>query len=367
MSTLRIKNALLYNAEDRSFKKGGLTVENGKFAEIRAYENAVDMDGALILPGLIDVHTHGRGGFDFISASVTQMKEMKKLYAAKGVTTVVPTLASDTLENMLDAVSRVKEAGFRAVHIEGRYLNPKRRGAHNISHLAPLSEEEAALFAERAGAMKLHVTAAYELDRNGKFLSALLAHGATAGLGHTDADFETAMSLVSQGLRSFTHLFNTMPPIHHRNGGAVLAGLLSDAYTEIICDGIHLAPETVSLIGKVKSPEKVVLITDSMEGTGCPDGNYSIAGNPVCLNGGKVYTSDGAIAGSTLELLDAVKNYSAFRKIPFAGAVSCATSNPAAMIGFDDIGSITPGKRADFLVLAHDFSLKEVYCGGEKR
>ncbi len=367
MSTLRIKNALLYDAGERSFKKGGFTVENGKFAEMREYENAVDMGGALIIPGLIDVHTHGRGGFDFISATVTEMKEMRRLYAAKGVTTVVPTLASDTLENMLDAVSRAKEAGFRAVHMEGRYLNPERRGAHHVSLLAPLSEREAILFAERAGNMKLHVTAAYELDRDGKFLSALLAHGATAGLGHTDADFETAMSLVARGVRSFTHLFNTMPPIHHRRGGAVMAGLLSDAYTEIICDGFHLAPETVSLVGKVKSPEKVVLITDSMEGTGCPDGNYSIAGNPVCLRGGKAYTLDGAIAGSTLELLDAVENYSAFRKIPFAGAVSCATSNPAAMIGLDDVGCIAPGKRADFLVLAGDFSLKEVYCAGEKK
>lgn len=144
------------------------------------------------------------------------------------------------------------------------------------------------------------------------------------------------------------------------------AGLLSDAYTELICDGFHVSPEMISLAGRVKSPERVVLITDSMEGTGCPDGDYSIAGNPVILRGGRAYTADGAIAGSTLDLIDGVRNYSEFRNIPFAGAVPCATSNPADMIGLSDTGRIEPGFRADFVVLNPDFSVREVYISGNR-
>lgn len=366
MNCLKIRNALVFDNRKRGFFRGGFTVSGGRFTDLREPENGTDMDGAMIIPGLVDVHTHGRGGYDFVSATVPQMKEMKRLYAEKGVTAVVPTIASDTLDNMLSAVSRVRESGFRAVHIEGRYLNPKRRGAHREDLLAPLSSAEVALFRERAGNMRLHFTAAFELDADGSFLDAIRSGGATAGLGHTDADYGTAMKLAENGIRSFTHLFNAMPPVHHRAGGAAAAGLLSDAYTELICDGFHVSPEMISLAGRVKSPERVVLITDSMEGTGCLDGDYSIAGNPVILRGGRAYTADGAIAGSTLDLIDGVRNYSEFRNIPFAGAVPCATSNPADMIGLSDTGRIEPGFRADFVVLNPDFSVREVYISGNR-
>lgn len=366
MNCLKIKNALVFDSEERSFRQGGFTVSGGRFTDMREPDSGLDMDGAMIIPGLVDVHTHGRGGYDFVSATVSQMKNMKQLYAERGVTTVVPTIASDTLDNMLFAVSAVRETGFRAVHIEGRYLNPKRRGAHRADLLAPLSSDEVTLFREKAGNMRLHFTAAFELDCDGSFLTSIRSNGATAGLGHTDADFETALGLTEKGVRSFTHLFNAMSPIHHRAGGTATAGLLSEAYVELICDGFHVSPEIVSLVGRVKAPEKVVLITDSMEGTGCPDGSYSIAGNPVLLRNGKAYTSDGAIAGSTLDLIDGVRNYSSFRGIPFAGAVPCATSNPADMIGLSDVGRISLGYRSDFIVLNPDFSVREVYISGNR-
>ncbi len=363
---MKLKNILLYDTDTRAFRPGGLVCENGRITELRETENALDGHGDLILPGLIDVHTHGRGGYDFNTASIAEMKEMKRLYALQGVTTVVPTLASDTWDNLLSAVSRIREAGYRAVHMEGRYLNPQRRGAHAEALLAPLSPEEVAVLAAKAGGMHLHLSASYELDKNGDFLAAVLAHGATAGLAHTNATYEEAMTAVHRGLRSFTHLFNTMPPIHHRAGGAILAGLLSDAYTEIICDGFHLAPETVALVGKTKDPSRVVLITDSMEGTGCPDGLYHIAGNPVHLKDGKAYTEEGAIAGSTLELWDGIKNYAAFRGIPFSGAIGAATRNPAMMLNLKEVGTLKVGYRADFIRVSPTFERKEVYVGGVK-
>ncbi len=361
---MKLKNAFLYDDKKRVFRPGGLVTEGDTVTELREYPDAKDCEGDLILPGLIDVHTHGRGGYDFGSASVEELKHLQQLYARQGVTTVVPTLASDTFDNLLAAVDRIRQAGYTALHLEGRYLNPRRRGAHAESLLAPLSPEELGRLLEAAGSLRVHVSAAYELDPDGRFLATVLAHGATAGLAHTDAGYEEAMRMINRGLRSFTHLFNGMPPLHHRHGGAVMAGLLSDAYTEIICDGFHLAPETVALVGRAKEPERVVLITDSMEGTGCPDGPFAIAGNPVTLKDGKAYTAEGAIAGSTLELLDGVRHYADFCGIPFAGAVAAATINPARMLGLPRVGRLAVGNRADFLVLSPSFELKAVYVGG---
>ena len=363
---MNIKNALVYDQATRTFRLGGLSCEDGKIVSFEEKENAVDFGGDLLIPGLVDVHTHGRGGYDFNLASTEQMVEMKRLYAKEGVTTVVPTLASDTFENLLASIKSIKEAGFRAVHVEGRYLNAKRRGAHAEPLLAPLCEKDLDAIFEAAGDMHVHISAAYELDADGSFLKGVLSRGGTAGLAHTDATFGEAEDAVSRGVRSFTHLFNAMPPIHHRKGGAIVAGLVTDAYTEIICDGFHLAPETVRLVQKAKTPCRVVLITDSMEGTGCPDGNYQIAGNPVILKDGKAYTEEGAIAGSTINLLEGLKNYADFCGLLLEKAVAAATENPAAMLGMADIGKLEVGLCADFIRLSPDGTLKEVYIGANK-
>lgn len=361
---MTIQNVNLYNTDLQKFMQGTLTVEDGKIQSITYDAEAAD--GDYIIPGLVDGHTHGRGGFDYNTATLEQMKTMKRLYAEKGVTTVVPTLASDTLENLISSIQKIREAGYIAVHMEGRYLNPKRRGAHAAHLIAPLTASEVALLKEAAGDMHLHVSASYELDTDGEFLKAVKACGATASLAHTDATFAEAMTAVENGVASFTHLFNAMPPVHHRAGGAILAGLVSDAYTEIICDGFHLAPETVKLVKTAKDPARVVLITDSMEGTGCPDGEYSIAGNPVYLKGGKAYTIEGAIAGSTLELLDGVKNYAAFSGVSFEEALPAATKNPATLLSLQGVGALKEGYSANFVRLSSDFAIKEVYVGGEK-
>ena len=170
---------------------------------------------------------------------------------------------------------------------------------------------------------------------------------------------------MEKGVTGLTHTFNAMPPLHHRDGGAVAAGLLSDtAYCEMICDGFHIAPHMVKLAYRLAG-RRLTLITDSMEATGCPDGEYRIAGNPVTVKDGKARTHDGAIAGSTLSMWEAVQNLRAFADATFEEAVYAATMAPAVKAGIDsEVGSITVGKRADLLILEDENTLGRILCGG---
>ena len=214
---------------------------------------------------------------------------------------------------------------------------------------------------------RAHVSAALELDMGGSFTSSALKNGATLGLAHTDATFAEAQAAFERGATSLTHTYNAMSPFHHRDGGAVGAGLLNkNVYCELIADGFHVSPEAVKLAYQLKG-KKLVLITDSMAATGMPDGEYSIAGLPVTVKDGKARTIEGAIAGSTLSLIDGVKNLAAFAEIPFSEALYHATIAPAKMLGiFDTVGSLEAGKVANMIIFDKELNVREVIFEGRK-
>lgn len=379
---LLIKNVNVYHSDSMRFVPGALYASGdlikGVYPEGDALPEipdarVVDGGGCYLVPGLVDTHTHGIAGGDFISASQEKMAEMARAYLRGGVTSVMPTLASAPLEDMVAAVKRITEmmragtdlGAFCGVHLEGRYLNAAKRGAHAPALLASLEAKELdALIGEAEGAV--HVSAAFELDEDGAFAARALSLGATLGLAHTTATYAQAKQAILRGVNNFTHLFNAMPPLHHRDGGAVCAAFDSDVFAELIVDGVHVSPEMVALAYRNKK-QQLVLITDSMEATDCADGEYSIAGMPVTVKDGKAVTHDGAIAGSTLHLLDGVKNLAAFANIPFEQALYCATAAPAKAMGLDAvIGSLECGKRADMLLLDEDFNVACVWCGGNE-
>ena len=356
-----IKNANVYVNAKRCFEKKDILIADGIIADIGKLDGAdtdiFDADGQAAVAGLIDVHTHGRTGYDFNEADGEALHAMAKDYAAHGVTAVMPTLASAPLEQMAEAAGRAcgfspydNEAALLGIHLEGRYLNPNKKGAHARHLISGLFADELDIFAKYS---PLHVSAAYELDADGSFSAKALAIGATLGLGHTEADYAQARLAEQRGVTAYTHLFNAMPALHHRDGGAVCAALTGNAYAELICDGIHVAPQMIKLAYSMLGAERTVLISDSMEATGCPDGDgYSICGNAVTVKNGVPYTTDGALAGSTLTLDRAVNNLIDFCGIPLSDAILCATENPAKEIGcFDRLGSIDVGKRADILFL----------------
>lgn len=382
-----IINAELYDTETRDFFAGDLLEREGRILEISRGSSAwrdrlpdseiYDAAGRRVLPGLVDVHTHGRAGGDFVSADMDTLRRMSESYLRSGVTTILPTLASAEPEQLHAAIQRLRrlageelsEAGQPQVHIaglhlEGRYLNPAKRGAHAPSLLAPLDADELEGFLQAMPGVR-HITMAPELDADGSFLRRALACGATVALGHSMATYAQATAAFDSGVTAVTHLYNALPPLHHREGGAVCAALLSDRVScELICDGLHISPEMVRLASRLAG-DRVVLITDSMEATGCPDGAYSIAGMPVTVTNGKALTSDGALAGSTLTLLDGVYNYARFAGRSFGEAVYAATMAPALEVGLaDELGSLAPGKRADALIVGKDGRPDAVLCGG---
>ena len=382
-------NGKLFDTATGAFTPAEMLIEDGKIAALGAPNTLsregvelLDADGALVVPGLVDVHTHGRAGGDFNDADTALLQKMSRSYLGAGVTTVMPTLASAPLDSFGEAADRIamvaaapEGARYIGLHLEGRYLNPKKRGAHAAQLIAPLDGDELITLAERmrrpyGGQCPMRASAALELDGDGSFTAAAKAQDIRLSLGHTDATFEAASAAVAAGANCFTHLYNAMPPLHHRAGGAIMACFDSEAYGEIICDGFHIAPEMVRLAYRMLSSRRLVLISDSMQGTACPDGDYSIAGLPVTVRDGKAYTIEGNIAGSTLNLLDGVFNLMTFCGISLEQALPCATCNPARAAGIDHlVGSLRTGLYADFLLLDSKdgvHTLRDVYVGGRR-
>ncbi|MBE6598988.1 MAG: N-acetylglucosamine-6-phosphate deacetylase [Ruminococcaceae bacterium] len=379
------KGAMVYSSCSRSFIKADICTENGIITDVAAEEAAlspdtevIDCAGKYIIPGLVDIHTHGRGGFDFNTVKESEMAEVRASYAAAGTTTVMATLASATLDSLHESMEIIGKnrtpvpgiASIAGTHLEGRYLSVKRRGAHAESLLAPLDADELADLIGRMSPLPVHVSAAVEQDGGEAFVKRAVSLGATVGMVHSDATYAEAMEAVQWGITSFTHTFNAMRPIHHREPGNMIASLMCDsAYTELICDGEHVHPAMIALAHRTKPTDKLILITDSMEAAGCSDGTYAIAGLKVFVKDGRAINEDGALAGSTLNLFAAMKNFMSFTGITLEEAIPCATSNPAAMVGIDSIcGELRKGLRADLLILNDrtDPEIEAVYAFGAK-
>lgn len=393
MKTLYINTQIWQDGDVAVFEPGELLCEDGIIIAralpgelTRNGVEVVDLDGALVAPGLIDVHTHGRAGGDFASADTETLIRMSHSYLASGTTTVMPTLASAPLEDFATAAHRIaavaaQNEGARLIglHLEGRYLNPEKRGAHAAALLAPLDASELSALHERMCRpykdrdmdIPLRLSAALELDESGEFAAAANRLGIRLSLGHTTADYAAALRAIERGANSFTHLFNAMPPLHHRGGGAVAACFDAaaqgrDVMGELICDGLHIAPEMIRLAYRLLGRDHTLLITDSMAGTGCPDGEYALAGERVLLKNGRAVTESGALAGSTLSLWRGVCNLSDMCDIPLAEAIRCATRNPARLIGLDGkLGTLTVGAYADMILIEPTArTLSGVVCRG---
>ena len=383
MRRVAFVNGQIFNSVSEEFVSATVLCEDGFITDVTResvpsdYE-IIDLQGKYLIPGLVDVHTHGVGGNDFNFAKESEIPQMLLKYARMGTTSVMATLASDTMPHLMNSVFAINQnrlntragcANIIGVHLEGRYLNPEMRGAHALELLASPSVEELVSLATAMMPPPIHISIAPELEGAEPFMRKARELGATIGIAHTSASYEQARRALLFGARSFTHTFNAMTKIHHRMPGAAVCSLTYDgAYTELIADGEHVHPAMVVLAYKSKPKDKLVLITDSMGAAGAPDGEYFVGGTHVTVKNGVAINDDGVLAGSTLTMFKAVKNLMKFCGITLNEAIKYATINPATMVKADFVGRIAKCYRADFIVIDDIINpeIDTVYVGAQR-
>jgi len=373
--TVRIENAYIFNTEKRCFEYGSLCFENGTIIKRVLFPDAViDAAGGYLLPGFIDVHTHGRNGMDIMEADSKTLSALSRSYAKSGVTTLFPTVMTAPMDKLKKAIENIKNtrtvADFAGIHIEGPYISAKKPGCHNIPDIRPLDIPEIFELTESILPYRTHLTVAPEEDTDGliaAFMERFGACGGSVAIGHSNADYATCVKALGDGANAFTHTFNAMTAIGHREPGVAGAALATDSYAELICDGVHVSPAVIHMAYHAKTAfnDKFVLVTDSITPAGLPDGDYEMNGIKFTLKDGKAATKEGTIVGSALDMMTAVKNLAAFANIRFEDALICATKSPAEMVGiYESRGSLTVGKRADLILCDKQMNISDVYCAG---
>jgi N-acetylglucosamine-6-phosphate deacetylase len=362
-----LKNGAVVLADTVLFKSDVL-VKDGKVAEVgpdlrrpRGAEQ-IDASGRHIAPGFIDLHIHGAAGHMFELADQAGYAGIAATLARFGTTGFLATLAAMPHDNTLSAIGNARDfarsregARLLGIHMEGPYMNPEMAGAQLVSAIRPPSVRELTEYKEACGELLKIMTLAPELDGALEVISALRQYGAVAAAGHSNATFNDIRNAVTAGLTHVSHTFNAMRGLHHREPGLVGAALAMDLLTtELICDGHHVAPATVSVVMRCKPRDKVVLISDAVAALGLPEGDHDFLGIPVLVKDGAVRLkhSDN-LAGSVLTLNIAVKNvFQWFGNIALREIFMMASLNPARVIGLQDRkGQIAVGKDADIILM----------------
>ena len=337
-----IKGASVF-CEDGTFQVKDVFVEDHKIVATEAEvsdKTVVDANGYKLIPGLVDVHSHGACGHDFCDCDVEGVKEILRFEKAHGITSYCPTSMTLSKEMLVDIFATAKEADGIA---DG-----------------PSAETFRACQQASGGLINL-VTLAPEMEGSVEFIKELKDE-VHISVGHTTADYDTAKAAFEAGADHVTHLYNAMPPLNHRAPGVIGAAADNDhVYAELISDGLHIHGSAIRAAFRMFGPERIVLISDSMMACGMENGEYELGGQKVFMKDRKATLADGTIAGSATCLYDCMKIAMSF-DIPEADAIFAATRNPAKSIGvYDRVGSISVGKEADMLLVDDEYHLKQVF------
>ena len=375
---MRYENARVFGPDFR-FHLGGFSVESGRFARVLAQETdeAVDLNGAYVIPGLIDIHNHGNSGHDFSDGDAVGLKILARYLAKNGITSFAP--ASMTLPEEQLRAAYVTAAAFakqqpegaavlRGIHMEGPFFSEKKKGAQNGAYLVPPDYEMFLRLNEAAQGLIKITDVAPELPGAIDYI-ARTSKICTVSIAHTDANYEQAKAAIAAGARHITHLFNAMPQLLHRAPGVIGAAAESpDVMAELICDGMHVHESVVRAAFALFGAERLCLISDSLACCGMPRGEYMLGGQKIMVDGtvARLVNAPETLAGSANNLFGIFTIALSFG-IPAEAAVRMASYNPARVLGAEgEVGSIENGKRADFLVLNADFSLKSVFLAGRE-
>lgn len=364
-----VKNGRVF-MPDGKFAPGG--VRFGKTIEaVGAVEGeGFDAQGGYIVPGFIDIHTHGAMDMDFSDGTEGDIGKMSRYYASRGVTSFLATtmtLKEPVLARAMEKVRDFVRCGASrcaGVNLEGPFLSYAKKGAQNPDNLHRPDADMFLRLNEKSGGSIRLVTVAPEEEGAMDFIRRV-SKECTVSIGHTEADYDTAMEAYNAGASHATHLFNAMPSLLHRAPGVIGAARDSGATAEIICDGLHVHPSAVRCAFDIFG-ENLALISDSLRCAGMPDGDYELGGLPIALSGGVARLRDGTIAGSSISVHNAVKNAVKFG-MSLETAVAAATSVPARAAGLSgSAGSLKAGLAADILVLDKNLNLRKIFIEGEE-
>ncbi len=372
------KNARIF-CSDFQFRDGAFEVTgDGKFGAVlpeTVPADAVDLQGATVIPGLCDVHNHGNSGEDFSDGNYEGLVKIAKYLASQGVTSFAPasmTLPYDVLEKAFATGRKLADeqpdgcSRIMGIQMEGPYFSEKKKGAQNGAYLKTPDYEGFKKLYDGCGGLVRIVDLAPELADSREFVEKA-SKLCTVSVAHTDSDYDHAKMAFDAGATHLTHLYNGMPSIHHRNPGVIPAAVENpNVRAEIICDGLHIHPASVRLAFTMFGAQRMIIISDALRCCGMPDGEYELGGQQVFLSGGIAKLADGTIAGSATNLFECMRRAMSFG-ISEEDAIRAASYNPACSLGAQDkIGSIETGKLADFVVCNHDYSEKTVYIGGKQ-
>ncbi|MCD7761979.1 MAG: N-acetylglucosamine-6-phosphate deacetylase [Lachnospiraceae bacterium] len=369
---MRIVNANLFT--DGAFRMGSIEFDT-KITGLGPADLPGDLDagGDYVIPGLIDIHTHGAVGEDASDGRPEGLNAMSRYYAARGVTSWCPTTMTLKEPELKKAVETIRDfrrpengAKIAGMNLEGPFLCHAKRGAQAAENLhAPDIAMFRRLNAASGGQIRL-VTVACEEPGALDFIRAA-SKECTVSLGHTTAVYDTAMAACDAGASHITHLFNAMPGLHHRSPGVIGAAADAGTTVELICDGLHIHPAVIRMTYQMFGP-KLAMISDSLRCAGMPDGNYTLGGQPITMKEGRaVLAGTDTLAGSSIHLMDALRRTVSFG-IPLEAAVASVTGIPAHVIRREkEIGTLQVGACADLCILDPELNLKAVFIDGNRR
>jgi len=365
--------------ENGILENHAVLVEHGIISEITSIPKSeiklIDLGNVNLMPGMIDMHIHGREGCDIMDAKMSSINTISNSLAKHGVIGFLGTTVTADWQQTLAAFSILAEAAKQTLpgaqvlgaYNEGLFFTETHKGAHNSDFFLRLTKERIdAIYAATQGTLKV-MALAPEFTDSLNVISYLESLNVKVMLGHTNATYQQAVDALEAGASGGVHIFNGMSGIHHRDPGCAGAVLMDDnALAEVICDGIHLHPTIMQLVYKLKGPEKIALVSDCINAGGFSDGKYRLGELDVYVKEGVARTEQGSLAGSTLTLEVSVKNLVEMAKVPLLEAVHMASLVPAKFLGVgDSLGSIDVGKRACFAVINDDFEVKSTYIDGE--
>jgi len=367
---------------DETIERGTIVIgDDGRINEVGADVapppgmSVTAVTGLTIVPGFIDVHVHGGGGFSLATRDASEIESYARWVVRQGVTSFLATIFADDLEEALKFVRVAAEqtgpitggATPLGLHLEGPFVNSDRRGALPETWITDADPRSFDGMVQGAAGHLRVMTVAPELPRAADISRKALSLGIVVAIGHTDASYDVALRAFEAGASHVTHAFNAMRPFHHRDPGPVGAAIESpDVTVEVVADGVHLHPATIDLLIRSLGPDRVVLTTDAVTPAGLSAGSFRVGREEARLEGGRMLLPDGTIAGSAATMDQLVRNVVEWGFVGIADAVRMATIVPARVIGLSSSkGRVAPGFDADLVALDGDLAVAMTWIGGE--